>query len=278
MAGLPWTNWQRLIIWMVIGFVIYFALRLQRTASCASVTMSLAYRRMPGRRRRVRRRRQRQGGRWFGRRARASRSPCCCSVIAGGTAGYMVIEGWSAWDAFYMTVITVTTVGYREVHELSRAGAGLHRRRCCSAASARRSTPSRCWRRWSSKADCPSASAAPAPTYARDDQGSFHRLRLRPHRQHRRRASSGAQQRAVRRHRARSRSGCRRRSRTGALAVEADASREEVLKRVGIERARGLIAAVGTDAENVYTVLSARVLRPDSSSSAAPKPRTRRAS
>ena len=49
----------------------------------------------------------------------------------------------------------------------------------------------------------------------------------------------------------------------GGLAVEADASREEVLKRVGIERARGLIAAVSTDAENVYTVLSARVLRPD---------------
>jgi voltage-gated potassium channel len=36
-----------------------------------------------------------------------------------------------------------------------------------------------------------------------------------------------------------------------------------VLKRAGIDRARGLIAAVGTDAENVYTVLSARVLRPD---------------
>ena len=49
----------------------------------------------------------------------------------------------------------------------------------------------------------------------------------------------------------------------GALAVEADASREDVLKRVGIERARGLVAVVGTDAENVYAVLSARVLRPD---------------
>jgi voltage-gated potassium channel len=49
----------------------------------------------------------------------------------------------------------------------------------------------------------------------------------------------------------------------GSLGVEADASREEVLKRVGIERARGLIAAVGTDAENVYAVLSARVMRPD---------------
>jgi voltage-gated potassium channel len=49
----------------------------------------------------------------------------------------------------------------------------------------------------------------------------------------------------------------------GALGVEADASREDVLKRVGIERARGLIAAVGTDAENVYAVLTARVMRPD---------------
>ena len=42
--------------------------------------------------------------------------------MAGGTIGYMLLEGWSAWDAFYMTVITVTTVGYKEVHELSRAG------------------------------------------------------------------------------------------------------------------------------------------------------------
>ena len=33
-----------------------------------------------------------------------------------------VIEGWSAWDAFYMTVTTVATVGFREVHPLSRAG------------------------------------------------------------------------------------------------------------------------------------------------------------
>src|SRR5262249_60411826 len=49
----------------------------------------------------------------------------------------------------------------------------------------------------------------------------------------------------------------------GALTVEADASAEDVLKKVGVERARGLVAVVGTDAENVYTVLSARVLRPD---------------
>jgi voltage-gated potassium channel len=49
----------------------------------------------------------------------------------------------------------------------------------------------------------------------------------------------------------------------GWLALEADASREEVLAHAGIHRARGLIAAVGTDAENVFTVLTARVMRPD---------------
>src|SRR5213075_52096 len=43
-------------------------------------------------------------------------------VLTGGTVGYMVIEGWSAWDAFYMTVTTVATVGYGEVHPLSVGG------------------------------------------------------------------------------------------------------------------------------------------------------------
>lgn len=43
-------------------------------------------------------------------------------VIVFGTAGYMVIEGWSLLDAFYMAVITITTVGYREVHPLDSEG------------------------------------------------------------------------------------------------------------------------------------------------------------
>jgi voltage-gated potassium channel len=49
----------------------------------------------------------------------------------------------------------------------------------------------------------------------------------------------------------------------GFLAVEADASNEEVLRSVRIDRARGFVAAVSTDAENVYAVLSARLLKPD---------------
>src|SRR4029077_8664135 len=51
--------------------------------------------------------------------------------------------------------------------------------------------------------------------------------------------------------------------RRGHLAVEGDASREDMLKQVGIDRARALVAAVGTDAENVYAVLTARVLKPE---------------
>ncbi len=43
-------------------------------------------------------------------------------INAFGVAGYMVIEGWNFMDSLFMTVITITTVGYGEVHELSSAG------------------------------------------------------------------------------------------------------------------------------------------------------------
>ena len=43
-------------------------------------------------------------------------------VIAFGTLGYQLIEAWSAFDALYMTVITVASVGFMEVHPLSPAG------------------------------------------------------------------------------------------------------------------------------------------------------------
>jgi len=43
-------------------------------------------------------------------------------IVAAGTIGYILIEGWPLPDALYMTIITISTVGYGEVHALSNAG------------------------------------------------------------------------------------------------------------------------------------------------------------
>jgi voltage-gated potassium channel len=43
-------------------------------------------------------------------------------LVLIGTSGYMLIEGWPFDDAFYMTIITLATVGYGEVHQISDTG------------------------------------------------------------------------------------------------------------------------------------------------------------
>jgi voltage-gated potassium channel len=43
-------------------------------------------------------------------------------VLLYGTAGYVVLEHWNLLDAFFMTLITISTVGYEEVHRLSEFG------------------------------------------------------------------------------------------------------------------------------------------------------------
>ena len=182
-------------------------------------------------------------------------------VLAGGTAGYMVIEGWSAWDAFYMTVTTVATVGFREVHPLSFGGqvftillifcgvgtafytvtllatiiveGGLHQRfeKRRAARMLEQITDHFILCGYGRIGSIIAAElhqqGVPLAVIERDPE------RVRQAVEH------------------------------GWLAFEADASREEVLARAGIHRARGLITAVGTDAENVFTVLTARVMRPD---------------
>ncbi|MGD2068099.1 MAG: potassium channel family protein, partial [Gemmatimonadota bacterium] len=46
-------------------------------------------------------------------------------LLVVGTLGYQLIEGWGVWDALYMTVITLTAVGYQEVFPLTPAGRWL---------------------------------------------------------------------------------------------------------------------------------------------------------
>jgi voltage-gated potassium channel len=44
------------------------------------------------------------------------------AVLVVGTVGFHLIERWPWWDSFYMVLISITTVGYGEVHPLSRPG------------------------------------------------------------------------------------------------------------------------------------------------------------
>jgi len=46
-------------------------------------------------------------------------------VIIAGTGGYMIIEDYNVFEGLYMTVITVTTVGFGEVRPLSNTGRGF---------------------------------------------------------------------------------------------------------------------------------------------------------
>jgi len=49
----------------------------------------------------------------------------------------------------------------------------------------------------------------------------------------------------------------------GVLLIEGDATKDENLRRAGLDRARGLVAASDSDADNLYVVLSARSARPE---------------
>jgi len=49
---------------------------------------------------------------------------------------------------------------------------------------------------------------------------------------------------------------------SGMLAVTADSTRDETLRSLGVERARGLISALATDADNLFVILSAKNLNP----------------
>jgi len=201
-----------------------------------------------------------KGDRWFRAQGPGFAVALFVSVIAGGTVGYIVIERWSAWDAFYMTIITVTTVGYREVHDLSfggqaftvllllgGVGAALYTFTLLATVVVEGGLPKRLQRRRHEHMLETIKDHFIICGYGRI--GSIVARQLK-----RQSVPFVVIERDAERLQAA--------ADDGALAIEADASREEVLKRVGIERARGLIAAVGTDAENVYTVLSARVLRP----------------
>jgi voltage-gated potassium channel len=179
-------------------------------------------------------------------------------IISFGTVGYMVIEGWNFLESFYMTIITLTTVGYGEVHKLSDAG------RFFTIALIVGGVGTVFY----------ALSTGAKIMLEGELQALFGRQRLekriREMKDHYIVCGYGRMGRII----------CRElreekvpfivvekkrdilEEKKDFLIFEGDATNDEVLKEVGIDKAKGLISVLPTDAENLYVVLSARGLNP----------------
>ena len=181
-------------------------------------------------------------------------------IFAGGTLGYRLIEGADWWAAFYMTVITLTTVGYGEVFPLSRAGevftvvlllAGLglillvatEVARVVLAGELRQILGQARRSRMIDRLEGHEIVCG----WGRMGQAVADELRR------------GARPFVVVE---RNPEKVRRLQEQDLSVVAGDATSEAVLRGAGIARARGLVACLNDDAHNVYTVLTARALNP----------------
>jgi voltage-gated potassium channel len=181
-------------------------------------------------------------------------------VIAIGTTGYMVIEGWDLLDSFFMVIITISTVGYTEIHPLSVAG------RLFTSALIVVGVGTMLF-----------GFGVFAETLADNSFGIFRRQRQMESRLNALKdhfivcgyGRIGAQVVIEFVEHGvpfviidRTDEALERLHREGKLHVEGDAASEEILKQTGIERAKGLICAVDSDERAVYIVLAARALNP----------------
>ena len=183
-----------------------------------------------------------------------------CIVV--GTAGYIIIEpGWRLLDALYMTVITLTTVGFREVQPLADAGriwtmvlsivgvglifgtVGIVAEYLVVEATSGRREAERMVQAVNKLSGhyilC--GYGRVGLTVARELVHSGLKvvvIDILPE-------------------------SLARARREGFLEVEGDATEEATLRAAGIERARGLITTIDSDAHNVYVILSARAMNPD---------------
>jgi len=182
------------------------------------------------------------------------------AVMVLGTVGYHALEGAPLWDAFYMTVITLTTVGFHEVFPLSTRGqvftvlllAGGFGVILVTATELARGIVEGELRgllgqtRRSRMLDKLSGHEIVCG-WGRMGQAVVDELRR-----------ARREVVTVEKHPDK----LQQLDAAGLLYVAGDATEEAVLRRAGVERARGLVACLNDDAHNVYTVLTARSLNP----------------
>lgn len=181
-------------------------------------------------------------------------------VIVVGVGGYVLINGWSLLDSFYMVIITISTVGYTEVHPQGTAG------RLFTSALIVVGVGTMLY-----------GFGVFAETLADNSFGRYRRERqlqrdldrLSDHFIICGYGRIGTQVVAeFEEHKVpyvvidQTEEALERIRREGRLHIEGDASKEDVLKLAGIERARGLVSAVDSDERAVYIVLAARAFNP----------------
>lgn len=182
-------------------------------------------------------------------------------LIGGGTFGYAVIEGWTPFEALYMTTITLATVGYSEVHNLSHKGQVftifliifgvgtiaytigsmiqfmvegqlyqlLGRKKLQKKINRLRGHYIICGYGRIGRSICRDFAAKPQP---------FVVVENNPER-------------------------IPRLEEDGHLFIQGDATQDEVLEQAGIREAKGLITAVTLDTANVFIILTARGINPN---------------
>ena len=182
------------------------------------------------------------------------------TVIAAGTIGYHLLEGWPWQDAFYMTIIGLTTVGFGEVHPLSSSGrlftAGLLITGVGAVAYGVTtlgeefvaSTVRRITRR--SSMDTIKALKDHVILCGYGRLGHYIARRLK-----------GAGMPFVIIERDAGQAGAA--VSNGYLALEGNATDEEILMKAGLAEARTVLAALGNDGDNILITLSIREFNPD---------------
>ena len=183
------------------------------------------------------------------------------TVLAFGTVGFRLVEGWELFDCFYMSLITLTTVGYQEILPLSPRGrvfnsvlilagvtAVLASITILADAIIKMELGDYFGKRRKQRMLDELSNHFIVCGAGRVGRGVVQELR-----------HSGVKMVLIDRRADRAQWAAD----LGIATITGDATQNETLRRARITVAKGLVAAIGSDAENVYVTLSARVLNPE---------------